>query len=204
MFVTRDVLRLSGWLKADALCRVVPEGGGCDRKLRAGHARGHLEHLAHVRDAGGVPAGNVRIEVLQAVEEPTHVGDGRDVPVGDGTVRRRSTIRVYSVERLDGPPQGTLAREAPPRQATAAGRWVWVPARSTGSHCSGHATPLISDEACPVTSSECRLGSEARSMQATRDAAGTVRKLQRYCRNGCGCDRREGEKRHQQSLLWGS
>ena len=44
--------------------------------------------------------------------------------VGDGAVRRRSVSRVYSVERLDGPPQGTLAREDPPRQATAAGGWV--------------------------------------------------------------------------------
>eukprot|EP00964_Phaeocystis_antarctica_P066232 scaffold40007_cov43-Phaeocystis_antarctica.AAC.2 len=50
-----------------------------------GHTRGaHLEHLLHVRDARGVPAGYVRIEVPQGIEELLHVGDARDAPVGDG------------------------------------------------------------------------------------------------------------------------
>eukprot|EP00964_Phaeocystis_antarctica_P057099 scaffold33741_cov63-Phaeocystis_antarctica.AAC.10 len=48
----------------------------------------HPEHLPHVRDAGGVPAGDVRIEVLQAPEELLHVGHGRDAPLGDGAVLR--------------------------------------------------------------------------------------------------------------------
>ena len=57
----------------------------------------------------------------------------------------------------------------------------WVPARSTGSHCRGHATPLIGsdgyrcDEACPVTSSECKLGSETGSMLST-DAVHAIRR----------------------------
>jgi len=83
--VTLEVSKLSGWLKALAYCRV--EGRACDAggEVRAGrreglgcgggttsgmhgkrpnsrlggqgHARGaHLEHLEHVRDAGGVEA----------------------------------------------------------------------------------------------------------------------------------------------------
>eukprot|EP00964_Phaeocystis_antarctica_P089533 scaffold57163_cov58-Phaeocystis_antarctica.AAC.2 len=70
----------------------------------------HPEHVAHVRDAGRVPAGNVRVEVLQVVEEEAHVGDARDVPVGDGAVRRNGGCRV-SVDRLDRRLQGVRARE---------------------------------------------------------------------------------------------
>ena len=44
----------------------------------------HPEHALHVRDAGGVPAGDVGIELLQFVEEFAHVGDVRDVPAAYG------------------------------------------------------------------------------------------------------------------------
>jgi hypothetical protein len=85
MVVTLEVSKLSGWLKADARCRV--EGRACDagkercepgggracgvvaahkrhakelpdsRLVGARGKRGaHLEHAAHVRDAGGVEA----------------------------------------------------------------------------------------------------------------------------------------------------
>jgi len=85
MSVTLEVSKLSGWLKADAYCRV--EGRACDAGGRGAsreaggpgvwwrhdkrHARGkgptqglgakgtrgaHSEHVAHGRDAGGVQA----------------------------------------------------------------------------------------------------------------------------------------------------
>jgi len=84
MFVTLDVSKLIGWLKACALCRVegrgrrcgarcAPGGGtreGVGRRRRKRHARGrpdsglagqgtrgaHVEHGNHVRDLGGVKA----------------------------------------------------------------------------------------------------------------------------------------------------
>eukprot|EP00964_Phaeocystis_antarctica_P034094 scaffold19385_cov63-Phaeocystis_antarctica.AAC.1 len=62
--------------------------------------KAHEEHVAHVRDAGGVPVGEVRIETLLAVEEAAHVGDSRDVPVGHGPVRRGGGSRV-TFERVD-------------------------------------------------------------------------------------------------------
>ena len=66
--------------------------GGCGAsglKLGRHGTRGaHLKHAAHVRDAGGVPAGNVRVET-RAETEAAHVGDDRDVPAGDGAALRR-------------------------------------------------------------------------------------------------------------------
>jgi hypothetical protein len=86
MFVTLEVSKLSGWLKADACCRVEgrahamrggercePGGGracgvvaahkrhapgnGLTQGLGAKGTRGaHLEHVAHGRDAGGIKA----------------------------------------------------------------------------------------------------------------------------------------------------
>ena len=72
---------------------------GLGQGLGAKGTRGaHREHVAHVCDAGGVPAGNVRVEAFEEAaeliitvivtviiifEEGAHVGDGRDVPVGD-------------------------------------------------------------------------------------------------------------------------
>eukprot|EP00964_Phaeocystis_antarctica_P129381 scaffold93231_cov69-Phaeocystis_antarctica.AAC.1 len=70
----------------------------------------HPEHAVHVRDAGRVPAGNVRVEILQVIEELAHVGDARDVPVGDGAVRGNGGCWV-SVDRLDCRLQGGRARE---------------------------------------------------------------------------------------------
>eukprot|EP00964_Phaeocystis_antarctica_P099930 scaffold65681_cov57-Phaeocystis_antarctica.AAC.1 len=87
MSVTLEVSKLSGWLNADAYCRE-SNGGHTVRGEGAGQLGAHLEHVAHVRDAGGIPVGNVRIEILQIVEEVAHVRDGRDAPVGDGSVLR--------------------------------------------------------------------------------------------------------------------
>eukprot|EP00964_Phaeocystis_antarctica_P128450 scaffold92250_cov61-Phaeocystis_antarctica.AAC.3 len=69
-----------------------------------------VEHLVHACDAGGVPAGHIRVETLRVFEEVAHVGDGRDVPVGDGAVRRSGGSRV-SVVSLDRRPQGGRGRE---------------------------------------------------------------------------------------------
>eukprot|EP00964_Phaeocystis_antarctica_P061635 scaffold36844_cov58-Phaeocystis_antarctica.AAC.1 len=66
-----------------------------------------MEHGLHGCDAGGIPVGNVRIEILHVIEEPAHVGDGRDVPVGDGAALRSGGSRV-SVEGLDLRHQGGL------------------------------------------------------------------------------------------------
>eukprot|EP00964_Phaeocystis_antarctica_P058136 scaffold34462_cov56-Phaeocystis_antarctica.AAC.5 len=91
-----------------------------------GRARGgaHEKHVSHGCDAGGVPVGYIRVEVQTVVigivtvttcvtflEELAHVGDGRDVPVGDGPVRRYGGSRV-SVELLDRRHQGGLGRES--------------------------------------------------------------------------------------------
>ena len=35
----------------------------------------HVEHAVHGRNAGGVPIGNVRVEIPQVIEEVAHVGD---------------------------------------------------------------------------------------------------------------------------------
>eukprot|EP00964_Phaeocystis_antarctica_P091314 scaffold58545_cov57-Phaeocystis_antarctica.AAC.2 len=69
-FVTLDVLKLSGWLNADAPCREskgghtlrveVRAGRGGRRRAIAGHAvsegGAHVEHALHVLDAGRVEA----------------------------------------------------------------------------------------------------------------------------------------------------
>eukprot|EP00964_Phaeocystis_antarctica_P141544 scaffold106602_cov51-Phaeocystis_antarctica.AAC.2 len=70
----------------------------------------HPEHVAHVRDTGRIPARNVRVKVLHVVEEPAHVGDARDVPVGNGAVCRNGGGRVRIVG-LDRCLQGGRARE---------------------------------------------------------------------------------------------
>eukprot|EP00964_Phaeocystis_antarctica_P058603 scaffold34770_cov81-Phaeocystis_antarctica.AAC.2 len=113
MFVTLDVSKLSGWLNADAYCRESEgghamrgeraEGSGSDRRLRAGQREERT---------------NVRVEILQVFEEIAHVGDGRDVPVSDGAVRRSGGIRV-SVERLDRRLQGGKCRECGRRRESA-------------------------------------------------------------------------------------
>eukprot|EP00964_Phaeocystis_antarctica_P144020 scaffold109703_cov52-Phaeocystis_antarctica.AAC.2 len=106
MFVTLEVSKLSGWLNADADCRESKAGhtvrGARVRDSRRGRRRpacsggstadwgqnrrgAHLEHLPHVRDAGGVPVGYICVENMSdtvniVIEELAHVGDGRDVP----------------------------------------------------------------------------------------------------------------------------
>eukprot|EP00964_Phaeocystis_antarctica_P031198 scaffold17666_cov66-Phaeocystis_antarctica.AAC.3 len=100
MFVTLDVSKLSGWLNADAHCRGSKGGHTVRGKVRAGRreaagdrgtssvqgrarlqigdrARGgaHVEHVGHVRDAGRVPVGYVRVEGFLVLENPAHVGD---------------------------------------------------------------------------------------------------------------------------------
>ena len=90
------------------------EGVGWRRRNRHVHGEGptqgcggqgtrgaYIEHAVHGCDAGGVPAGNVRVEILHAREEPAHVGDGRDIPIGDEAVRRSggSRVDVVSLDR---------------------------------------------------------------------------------------------------------
>ena len=146
MFVTLEVSKLSGWLNADAFCGVSRGGHArCGARVRAsrrgrlrpacavearlqigGRARGgaHLEHLVHGRDAGGVPAGDVLVEILQVIEELLHVGDGRDVPLGDGAALRSGGSRV-SVVGLDLRHQGGLGREDTGRGRRWARRGRW-------------------------------------------------------------------------------
>ena len=70
-------------------------GAGCERAWGDGSASGvdgegptqglggqgtrgaHPEHAVHIRDAGGIPIGDVRVEILQVVEE---VGLGSTKP----------------------------------------------------------------------------------------------------------------------------
>eukprot|EP00964_Phaeocystis_antarctica_P024073 scaffold13469_cov65-Phaeocystis_antarctica.AAC.2 len=88
--------------------------------VKGGRREAHLKHVAHVCDAGGIPARNVRIEVAQLKEEPAHVGDGRDVPVGDGAVRCFGGGHV-DVVRLDRRLQGGIGRKDVTEQATVVG-----------------------------------------------------------------------------------
>ena len=138
MFVTLDVSKLSGWLNADACCRVEREahirrgaragrgggracgdGGGASSvqaqdptaEAAGGGTRGaHVKHAVHGCDAGGVPARYVCVEQGQAREELRHVCDCRDVPVSDGAVRRSGGSRV-GIVLLGRRFQGGLVRE---------------------------------------------------------------------------------------------
>eukprot|EP00964_Phaeocystis_antarctica_P047609 scaffold27545_cov52-Phaeocystis_antarctica.AAC.1 len=131
MLVTLEVSKLSGWLNADAyyggskgghvrygtMCGTADGGDGVQRAVEGltadweqSRCGAHIEHLLHGCDAGGIPVGNVRIEVPQVREEPAHVGDGRDVPIGDGAALRSGVSRV-SVVGLDLRYQGGLGRE---------------------------------------------------------------------------------------------
>ena len=69
-----------------------------------------------------MPAGNVRIEVLQVLEEPAHVGDARDVPIGEGAVNCFGGGHV-GVVRLDRRLQGGLGRKDVAEQAAVVGGW---------------------------------------------------------------------------------
>eukprot|EP00964_Phaeocystis_antarctica_P116889 scaffold80746_cov54-Phaeocystis_antarctica.AAC.6 len=77
-------------MRGGVWCR--PRGGRVARLWGRGTRGAHVEHILHGRDAGRVPAGNVRVEtqsiaigiviVIQTVrtvsarEEEAHVGDG--------------------------------------------------------------------------------------------------------------------------------
>ena len=91
--MTLDVLILSGWLNADALCRVQREGidegaagcqeaggrlgGGLSDVQREpdwwvggmGRRRAHPKHLVHGRDAGGVDVQRL-VERVRALPSP--------------------------------------------------------------------------------------------------------------------------------------
>jgi hypothetical protein len=112
MVVTLEVSKLSGWLKADAYCRVEGEGMRCGGERCASreaggpgvvaahkrHARGkgptqglgakgtrgaHVEHEVHGRDAGGV-------EAQRLVEAPRELPSRREgMRCGGGEVRAR-------------------------------------------------------------------------------------------------------------------
>ena len=61
MVVTLEVSKLSGWLNADAYCGGSKEGHTCGASYGGVSGQGtrggaHREHVAHVRDAGGVEA----------------------------------------------------------------------------------------------------------------------------------------------------
>ena len=63
MFVTRDVSKLTGWLKAVAYCQGSQAGRTVQgelwagrREMLAGRRGAHIEHFVHVRDAGCVEA----------------------------------------------------------------------------------------------------------------------------------------------------
>ena len=72
--------------------------------------RAHFEHFPHARDAGGVPVGDIRIEVRHTREEFVHIGDARDVPAGNGAVLLLG-LRRFFVKGLDRLLQGVLARK---------------------------------------------------------------------------------------------
>eukprot|EP00964_Phaeocystis_antarctica_P027055 scaffold15231_cov60-Phaeocystis_antarctica.AAC.3 len=124
MSVTVEVSKLSGWLNADAYCRESKEGhmrcgaryilvGGQqavdDRGARSvqerarlqigGRARGgaHGEHVAHVRDAGGVEAQRlVERRALPRVERRAHAVRGAvygSGAAGVGRPRRHAACR---------------------------------------------------------------------------------------------------------------
>eukprot|EP00964_Phaeocystis_antarctica_P037198 scaffold21248_cov68-Phaeocystis_antarctica.AAC.2 len=108
----RPAGREGGRRRATAAQAACTRGGDrlCMKTGGQGTRGAHLEHCVHGCDAGGVPAGYVLVEVSQVIEEPAHVRDGRDVPVGDGVVRRYGGSRVI-IERLDRRLQGGRALE---------------------------------------------------------------------------------------------
>eukprot|EP00964_Phaeocystis_antarctica_P060773 scaffold36265_cov43-Phaeocystis_antarctica.AAC.4 len=127
------------------------DAGGVEAQRLVEHRRAG-EHPVHGCDAGGVPVGYICVETQTVVtdkvvavtcvisrEELAHVGDGRDVPLGDGAVRCNGSGQV-SVKLLDRGHQGGLAREsgrAGPR----------TPARAIASGGEGRgARPRATDE----------------------------------------------------------
>eukprot|EP00964_Phaeocystis_antarctica_P058140 scaffold34462_cov56-Phaeocystis_antarctica.AAC.9 len=143
MVVTLEVSKLSGWLNADAHCRESKGGQDTLRGEGAGQQTGATaSRPACTAEARlGYRTGVERtrnICVMVVTLEVAHVGDGRDVPVGDGAVRRFGGSRVC-VEILDRRHQGGLGREsrAGPR----------TPARAIASGGEGRgARPRATDE----------------------------------------------------------
>ena len=135
MLVTLDVSKLSGWLNADANCRV--ERRACDvrpgrregvgfaamqsactgrARLKTGGGQGrrgaHLEHVGHGRDAGRVEA--ERLVERRRVLPSRKAGMRRGKRCGPGGVRalggRKRRARGWPDPRLQGPGH---ARSAP-------------------------------------------------------------------------------------------
>ena len=121
----RDSRRVENQWLVEGRREVKHVGHVCDvgrvEAQRLVEGRREAEHVSHARDAGRVPVGDVRVEVLQAGEECAHVGEGRDVPVGNGAVRRDGVSRV-GVVFPDRRLQGVLAWEGV-GQATAERGW---------------------------------------------------------------------------------
>eukprot|EP00964_Phaeocystis_antarctica_P012285 scaffold6790_cov69-Phaeocystis_antarctica.AAC.12 len=92
MVVTLEVLKLSGWLNADASCRE-SNGGHTVRGARGG---AHKEHVSHVCDAGGVEAQRL-VERPCVVEHGVHVCDAGGVEAQRLVERRRALPRVESI-----------------------------------------------------------------------------------------------------------
>ena len=132
MSSTRDVSRLSGWLNAVASCpeshggtwratrqasRAGGRGGGSGERSVHGGSWGHgtrggahMEHRVHVRYAGRVPARDVLVEGIQALEQTSHVCDRRDGPAGDRAVCAEGCSSVV-VPHLDRSLQGGLGHK---------------------------------------------------------------------------------------------
>eukprot|EP00964_Phaeocystis_antarctica_P022735 scaffold12647_cov59-Phaeocystis_antarctica.AAC.2 len=117
---------------------------GVRRKQRAGGG-----------PAGGSPAGNVRVEVLQVVEEVAHVGDARDVPGDDGAVRCFGGGHA-GVVRLDRRPQGGLGRKDVIEQAAVL-VGGWHPLANGGGMGAEDSGGAEEDEDAEVHSTQRRL-----------------------------------------------
>ena len=141
---------------------------GPTQGLGAKGTRGaHSEHGVHGRDAGRVPVGNVRVEVLQVVEEVAHVGDGRDIPESDGAVRLHGGSRV-GVERLERNLQGGLGRECGRAASRPPARFIIA----SGGEGRG-ARPRATDEQLVGIGQGCALPRVARG--GAYDVGGEVR-----------------------------
>ena len=108
VYVTLDVSKLSGWLNADASCRVERraydaergmgrEAGGC--VCRGDGA--HVEHAVHVRDAGRVEVQRLveRVRVLPSRKQGARCGARCGPEVG----RRGSAAAQERHARREGP-----------------------------------------------------------------------------------------------------
>eukprot|EP00964_Phaeocystis_antarctica_P144547 scaffold110353_cov67-Phaeocystis_antarctica.AAC.3 len=141
--LTLDVSKVTGWLNDDASCRV-------ERRAHLtmwGEVRvGRRERVWGSAGASGMHGEEARLRLAarrgrSAPEtcQVAHVGDGRDVPLGDGAVLRDGGSRVR-IERLDRGLQGSVVSEC----ARAASR---SPARAIAKTGEGRgARPCATDE----------------------------------------------------------